>query len=57
MKRKVFKRQIDLIRCAIKNVLDRQLAQLREQREKALTHLKKTNFLEWTKYKSGESTK
>ena len=51
LKRKRFKRQIDLIRCAIKNVLDKQLAELRTQRKKALEHLKKTNWLEYAKYK------
>ncbi len=51
LKHKQFKRQIDLIRCAIKNVLDKQLVQIRTQRKKALEHLKKTNWLEYAKYK------
>ncbi len=50
-KHKRFKRQIDLIKCAIKNVLDGQLAELRTQRKQALEHLKKTNWLEYAKYK------
>ena len=56
-KHKTFKRQIDLIRHAVRGVVTRQVAELQKQREKALAHLKKTNFLEWAKYKSGVSIK
>lgn len=56
-KHKTFKRQIDLIRHAVRGVLMRQIAELQKQREKALAHLQKTNFLEWAKYKSGVSIK
>ena len=52
IKHKVFKRQINLIRHAIQNVINRQVAELKVQREKALEHLKKTNWLEWAKHKS-----
>ena len=57
IKRKIFKRHIDLIRHAVQGVVARQITELRKQREKALAHIKKTNFLEWTKYKSGRSIK
>ena len=57
IKRITFKRQIDLIRCAIQNVITRQVAELKVQREKALEHVRETNWLEWAKYKSGVSAK
>ena len=50
IKHKRFKRQIDLIRYAIKCVLDRQVAELKTQRKQALEHLKKKDFLAWAKY-------
>lgn len=56
-KHKIFKRQIDLIRHAVRGVLTRQVTELKFQREKALTHLKKTDWLEWVKYKCGRSIK
>lgn len=57
IKRKVFKRQIDLIRHAVRGVVARQVTELKAQREKALAQLKKTNWLEWVKYKCGRSIK
>ena len=56
-KHKVFKQQIDLIRHAVRGVVAGQVTELQKQREKALAQLKKTNWLEWVKYKSGVSTK
>ena len=57
LKHKTFKRQIDLIRHAVRGVITRQVAELKTQREKALAHVEKTDWLEWAKYKSGRSTK
>ena len=56
-KHKAFKRQIDLIRHAVRGVLTRQVVGLKAQREKALAQLKKTNFMEWAKYHCGRSIK
>ena len=56
-KHKTFKRQIDLIRHAVREVIARQVAELKTQREKALAQLKETNWLEWVKYHCGRSIK
>ena len=56
-KYKTFKRQIDLIRHAVRGVIAGQVVGLQKQREKALAQLKKTNWLEWVKYHCGRSIK
>ena len=56
-KHKIFKRQINLIQHAVRGVITGQVVELQEQREKALAHIAKTDWLEWVKYKSGVSTK